>query len=91
MIIVFVDTPSNRRRYRINKLIMGYEVRVQKSVFECQISWAETKELIGLLEKIIDPTEDAIRLQACCIEDWNQIQVLGGPSPTPKEDHWVVY
>jgi len=90
MLIVLLDTPCNKRRYRMNKIIKGYGVRVQKSVFECQIDESEKREMIAALKDILNKDEDTLRIQPCCQKDWHQILISGGPQPLEDKPFWLV-
>lgn len=90
MYLVLLDTPCNKRRYRFNKILLGYGVRVQKSVYECQIDDAEKREMISELNKLVNQREDTLRIQPCCQKDWQQILVSGGPQPLQDSAYWLV-
>ncbi len=60
---VTTDTPAGRRRLRrVAKVCEGYGQRVQKSVFECQVTLAQMEELEDKLVRTIDPALDSIRI-----------------------------
>lgn len=90
MYLILLDTPCNKRRYRINKVILGYGVRVQKSVYECQIDQPEKRELIAEIKKLINNDEDTLRIQPCCQKDWQKILVSGGPQPLEDKHYWLI-
>ncbi|KZS51176.1 hypothetical protein A4G26_20300 [Mycobacterium kansasii] len=54
-------SPDGERRLReIAKVCEGYGLRVQKSVFECQLEMREVRLLIHDVEKVIDPRTDRV-------------------------------
>lgn len=60
---VSTETREGRRRLRrVATICLGYGQRVQKSVFECQVTQAQMEELEAKLLRAIDLTEDSIRI-----------------------------
>jgi CRISPR-associated protein Cas2 len=60
--VIAYDSPSNRRRRKLAKLLEGYGVRVQWSVFECELRPDQLQRLQRALERLIVATEDSVRL-----------------------------
>ena len=59
---VSVITPQGRRRLRnIAKVCLDYGMRVQNSVFECEVDPAQLVQLKNELTDIFDPNEDSLR------------------------------
>jgi|SRR5690606_31520720 len=59
---VSVVTSAGRRRLRnIAKTCLDFGVRVQNSVFECEVDPAQLVVLKGKLMDIFDPGEDSLR------------------------------
>lgn len=59
---VATETREGRRRLRrVARVCEGIGQRVQKSVFECRISWAQFEELERRLLAEIDPAQDCLR------------------------------
>ncbi|HBA67663.1 MAG TPA: CRISPR-associated endonuclease Cas2 [Methylococcaceae bacterium] len=60
---VSTETSKGRRRLRrVAKTCLNYGQRVQKSVFECQVSTMEMARLKDQLLDIIDLDEDSLRI-----------------------------
>jgi CRISPR-associated protein Cas2 len=61
--LVCYDMVNNRRRDRVSRLLEGYGLRIQKSVFECVL----TPDQYALLQRrlqtkrYVNPAEDQIR------------------------------
>ncbi|XHX79484.1 MAG: CRISPR-associated endonuclease Cas2 [Stenomitos frigidus ULC029] len=61
--LICYDITNDRRRDRVSRLLEGYGLRVQKSVFECVL----TPDQYALLQKrfqtkrYLNPTEDQLR------------------------------
>lgn len=59
---VCVTTPGGSRRLRnIAKTCLDYGVRVQNSVFECEVNPAQLVVLKNALTELFDPNEDSLR------------------------------
>ncbi len=59
---VSVISPDGRRRLRnIAKTCLDYGMRVQNSVFECEVDPAQLVNLKYQLMEIYDPEEDSLR------------------------------
>lgn len=59
---VSVVTPEGRRRLRnIARVCLDYGVRVQNSVFECEVEPAQFVQLKHQLTEIYNPEQDSLR------------------------------
>ena len=56
-----VDKAGRRRLRRIAKACLNWGVRVQNSVFECNVDPAQWVKLKAELEDIFDPATDSLR------------------------------
>jgi CRISPR-associated protein Cas2 len=65
-LIVAYDVVSNRRRNRLVKVLKDYGIRVNYSVFECEISKKRVKELRERVDAEIDCREDRILFYTLC-------------------------
>lgn len=81
--VVAYDSPCDQRRRKLATLLEGYGVRVQHSVFECQLRAETVAQLQRRLLKLIRADQDRVRLwplsQRCCARIVN----LGTPVPEP--------
>ena len=69
--LVAYDISNPKRLGRVAKTCLDYGVRVEKSVFECDLEEQTFSQFWSELNKIIDRTEDAIvayRICASCIK-----------------------
>jgi len=77
-IVISYDITDDRRRRRIFKLMEGYGTRVQYSVFECELSGTQLKELRTRVQKLMQPREDSVRFYMLCADDVKRVLCLGG-------------
>ena len=55
------DSAGKRRLRQIAKACQNFGVRVQNSVFECNVNYAQWVKLKASLENIFDPETDSLR------------------------------
>lgn len=79
--VIAYDTPSHRRRRKYAQLLEGYGVRVQWSVFECELRPEQRLRLQRRLERLIDAQEDSVRFWPILQRGSRQIQHLGRTTP----------
>lgn len=59
--VIAYDTPCNKRRRKLAKVLKGYGERLQWSVFECRLQTHQVERLRQALERIAAP-QDSVRL-----------------------------
>lgn len=60
--VATADLKGAARLRRVAKVCEGFGTRVQKSVFELVLNPYEVPNLLRQLERVIDPSQDSIRL-----------------------------
>lgn len=65
-VVVAYDICDDRRLQRVAKISEDYGTRVQKSVFELQVSSGKLREMISRIEREIDPTVDGVKYFILC-------------------------
>lgn len=86
LVVVCFDISDDRIRYRVVKALLGYGVRVQKSVFECRFK--DRKSMAALQERIeamIDHGCDSVIYYPLCRECRNKTENSGAARPQPPE------
>ena len=81
--VVAYDSPCDKRRRKLATLLEGYGVRVQLSVFECQLSPTLLTQLRLRLERLIKSDQDRVRLWPLSRRNCARIVNLGITAPTP--------
>lgn len=66
IILACYDISSSKRRTKVAKLLGHFGVRVQKSVFELQVSRNELNELHKEVKNMLDPKTDSARYYFLC-------------------------
>jgi CRISPR-associated protein Cas2 len=60
--VSLVSEGGKRRLRRVAKMCVNYGLRVQNSVFECEVDWACYLDLKAALLNEIDPATDSLRI-----------------------------
>lgn len=89
---VSVVTPGGQRRLRnIAKTCLDYGMRVQNSVFECEVDPAQFVMLKNQLMEIFDPEEDSLRFYFLGKKGRQKVEHVGAkPTPDPFRDTLIL-
>jgi CRISPR-associated protein Cas2 len=88
-VVVSYDVVSDRRRARVARMLKGFVARVQKSVFEGEVSESRLEELRGRLMKEIDPGEDSVRIYFLCARCEPGAEHLGATVELEEPADWI--
>lgn len=75
--VVSYDIPDDKRRTKVAKILEGYGLRAQYSVFECEIDAEQCAQLEERLRRVIEPREDDVRFYPLNRADLKRVRVLG--------------
>ena len=75
--IVSYDITSNKRRRHVDRALLGYGSRVQKSVFEALLSNKEYERMVERLSGLIDEDTDSVRVYVLCESCKTRLKILG--------------
>ena len=89
---VSVTTSEGRRRLRtIAKTCLDYGMRVQNSVFECEVDPAQYAVLKDQLMGIYDPEEDSLRFYLLGKKGRQRVEHFGSkPVEDPNTDPLII-
>jgi len=87
--IISYDIRDDHRRDYISKILEGYGLRVQFSVFECHLTPEKLDELWQKLSESINPSDDSLRCYPLCGACVNGIKFLGKPPVSPESGFYV--
>ena len=76
-IIVCYDVPDDRRRNSLAHILEGYGYRVQWSVFECELTPVQFKELREKVTRVVKGDEDGVRYYFLCQDCLSKITIDG--------------
>jgi CRISPR-associated protein Cas2 len=75
--VVAYDMPDTKRRTKLYKALKGFGVHTQFSVFECELDDRELSQMVAAIDKIIKPSEDAVKVYGFCRSCLDGIKVMG--------------
>ncbi len=75
--LVSYDIASDRKRTKAAKVLEVYGVRIQFSVFECELNKTEVKQLRKKLEEFINLKTDSLMFFPLCENCYNKKITLG--------------
>jgi len=83
LLLVAYDIANDRRRVKLHKLLTGYGVQVQESLFECDLDEASIRKLRRHLARTVRP-DDNVRLYPLCQQCEERIaDAQGNLRPAP--------
>ena len=78
MYIISYDITSNKLRRKIAKELENYGIRVQYSVFECNLNKTRLKEVYAKMVHLMEGVEEgSIRIYELCQNCEQKIHVIG--------------
>lgn len=91
LVMVAYDVADNRRRRRVAKILEDYGVRVQKSVFECDLDQSRLTNLIVELRRAVNRKRDKIRCFPLCLDCRGRRGTHGRPCAPLRDGGWLVF
>lgn len=88
--IISYDVVDDKRRTKVMKLLKGYGVRVQYSVFECDITAVQLSGVERELRGIIDMNTDSVRCYLLDAEAVRRIKIVGIGRVTTDPGYYLV-
>ncbi len=64
--IICYDIEKDKSRTKLAKIMEQYGKRVNYSVFECMLTDAQHRYILGAIQKIINPKTDKIKIYLMC-------------------------
>jgi CRISPR-associated protein Cas2 len=95
-ITVSYDIHDDKRRTKIAKVLEGKGMRVQYSVFECELTRKQFAELRTKLRKLmpspntVPPPTDSIRFYKLCETCTQEIEILGTGEVMRDKPYYIV-
>ena len=83
--VISYDISIDRRRARVAKLLEGFGQRVQRSVFECDLTERQYAVLERKLRRLLKQAEgDSLRTYRLCASCVKQVQIEGAGPPVEQ-------
>ena len=88
--VIAYDVTDDRRRARVSTLLEDYGLRVNYSVFECELDGKEFAQLQEQLARLIDDREDRVVFYRLCAGCRGRKSALGLPFQDRGEQGVVI-
>jgi CRISPR-associated protein Cas2 len=75
--VVAYDVVKDRRREKVMNTLKNFGLRVQYSVFECELTTGKLEELRERLRTLIDPRRDRLHIYPLCDACFFRSESLG--------------
>jgi len=85
-----MDSAGRRRLTRVAKTCVNYGIRVQKSVFECNVAPHQWEIFKSELLKLYKPGEDSLRFYFLGSNWKRRVEHFGMASPVEHEEPLIV-
>jgi CRISPR-associated protein Cas2 len=89
-LLICYDIPDPKRLRKVERIISGFAVRLQDSLFEGDFTADELQELQSELIEIIDIDEDSIRYYPVCGHDLRNRLLITAVDKAVCSSGWVV-
>lgn len=88
--MISYDVVDDKNRLKLAKFLKDYGSRVQKSVFECNLSGKTYGSVKSGVEKIINKRKDRVRYHRICKGCADKVEISGWGEVTEEEDFILV-
>ncbi|GLI52591.1 MULTISPECIES: CRISPR-associated endonuclease Cas2 [Thermodesulfovibrio] len=89
-IVVSYDISDDKKRKKVAELLKDYGIRVQYSVFECNIDQKYLKQMINEILPYIDEKQDSLRIYYICEGCRERVETYGCKILLDEEGYIVV-
>ena len=88
--MISYDVVEDKKRLKLMKLLKDYGNRVQKSVFECDLSTKTYEQVKSGVEEIINKRKDRVRYYRICKGCVDKVEISGWGEVTEDEEFMVI-
>jgi len=81
--VIAYDSPNDRRRTKLHKMLKGFGAWTQYSLFECWLTDTQLVKLRTRLDKLLKESEDSVRIYPLCARCTGEVETIGSPRPQP--------
>lgn len=89
-VMISYDVVDDKKRLKLMKFLKDYGDRVQKSVFECNLSPKTYNMVKRGVERIINKRKDRVRYYRICKGCVEKVEISGWGEVTEEEDFRVI-
>lgn len=88
--LVAYDINNSRRLQKIGKIAEDYGIRMQRSIFEAQMTEISLKEMKRRMAAVMDPAEDGVKIFLLCASCEAKRTGAGKNLPSFPDKNWQV-
>ena len=89
-VMISYDVVDDKNRLRLMKFLKDYGDRVQKSVFECNLTAEVYQKVKTSVERIINKRKDRVRYYRICKGCVDRIEISGWGEATEDEEFVLI-
>jgi CRISPR-associated protein Cas2 len=89
-VMISYDVVDDKKRLKLMKFLKDYGERIQKSVFECNLSAKTYEQVKTGVEEIINKRKDRVRYYKICKGCVDKVEIYGWGEVTEEEEFIVV-
>ncbi len=82
--VIAYDIPSDKRRTKVHKILLGYGKWTQYSLFECFLTKKQLVLLRSKLSEHLVAQEDSVRFYPLCASCVSKVETVGGLPPADE-------
>ncbi len=90
LVMISYDVVDNKKRLKLMKFLKDYGSRVQKSVFECDLTPTVYERVKAGVEKIIHKRKDRVRYYRICKNCAGRVEISGWGEVTEEEEFHLI-
>lgn len=90
LVMISYDIVDNKERLKVMKFLRDYGERVQKSVFECNLTPQTYQKVKNGVEEIINKRKDRVRYYRICKECEGKVEISGWGEVTEDEEFILI-
>ena len=89
-VMISYDVVEDKKRLKLMKFLKDYGNRVQKSVFECNLSPKTCEQVKSGVEEIINKRKDRVRYYRICKGCVDKVEISGWGEVTDEEEFVII-
>lgn len=89
-VMISYDVVDDSKRVKLMRFLKDYGTRVQKSVFECNLSLDLYERVKDEVEKVINRRKDRVRYYRMCGKCEDKVEIYGCGEVTEDEEFHVI-
>jgi CRISPR-associated protein Cas2 len=89
-VMISYDVVEDKKRLKLMKFLKDFGDRVQKSVFECNLSPKTYERVKSGVEEIINKRKDRVRYYRICKGCVDKVEISGWGEVTEEEDFILI-